>query len=253
LHKVQTMRLSQLYKEFNLGPEEVQTILSKADINLDDNPNSKVPDEAISLLKEKAEKNKTSQPKEEDWSKAKSKKEEPEEVGSIKELLDEKEIENNKIPEDAEHIEADVPEITGPKVLDKIDLPDYIEKEKELREKRKTERREKELERKKAREERMSKRRKKQEKSYMSDEERESRERKRRDKARKKREAQLKEQRRKNYLDRVEHKAPQPKALKSKNKKENIDTSLPSETPSKQSAENKSVFAKFFRWLYHGE
>ncbi len=229
---------------------EIAALLNKKGIEVEDNPNTRLSEDALLIVQKRAEEKEASLDAEnEDWSVKKAKKkEEPQEVKSMKELLDEKEVEESKIPEDVEHIEPEVPEISGPKVVDKIELPDYIEKEKELREKRKEERRQKAEERKKLKEEREAKRRKRKEKNYLSEEEREKREQKRRERARKRREEKLKEQRRQNYLNRVELKPPTPK----KDKKAKVERTVEEQTntPDKSS---QSIFVRLFRWLYYGE
>lgn len=250
------MRLSQVSKELGLKSGEIRSILKAAHIEVDENPNAKLSEQAIELLKKESLKKSIKLDADtEDWSQSSKQKEAPKEVESMKELLDEKEIEATSMPEEVEHIHPEIPEITGPKVLDKIELPDYIEKEKELREKRKAEKKEKEAERRKAREERMKSR--STSKKYISEEERERREKKRKDRERREREKFLKEQRRLNYLKNVEQKAPQNKKPKDEENQEQLITDSLSE-PQKQNTvprkeASKSIFARFFRWLYHGE
>lgn len=260
----QPMRIGQLAKELNRTPNDLIDYLAEhADVSEDLHPNLKLADEYVHILIDRFGKRelKTDEaleignpsptieenPKEESTSNEEENSTEEMPVAKEEESSEEEgpvEFErgqevNPKIIEQAETVEREKITLDGPKIIDKIEVPEEVEKRKQKKEEEAKKRAEEREQRKKEREKKKFER-------YQKKMERERRQ-KEKEERRKKRQKERKaaEAKRRHYLEKVKAKdkaqpAPKPKKKKKKQKaKEEVDPLMVSEIQKREQEARK--------------
>lgn len=241
------MRLAQIARELKATPKQISKYLEKKGIDLEKGLNEKL-DEA--LLDELREVFKPFEEEENsDWSVQSKKEEAPSQVDSLSELEGDIEFEE-QLPEEVEHIKADVPDLEGIKVVGKIDLPEPKLKEEEEEPEEVQMQTEAVEETPKPEKRQDARKKKRNRREPLSDEEKQRREEKRMAKERAAREAKRKEIRKQNYLNSVQQQHPIKK--KPEPVKEVIqEVEEQSAPPARE--EKPGLLKRAFRWLYYGE
>ncbi len=260
------MRLAQIARELKTSPNQIVKHLEKnRGLSIDKGLNEKLEDNILADLRDTFKIEEELEPAQEDWSVIEKKEEVVEEqVESLAELEESKDSEE-LIPENAEYIKVDIPDLEGITVVGKIDLPEP--KVVEVEEAPETEEgsKETEVELKSTKREPKPKRevRKRPVRKVLSEEEKEAKAEKRRQQDRERSEKKKKEARGMNYLNSVEQKSPKSKRTKkfSSAQANQVEAPLSAlKSVDGVSSQNHSIEQKnegflkrAFRWLYHGK
>ncbi len=234
------MRISQLVRALKVNSADVIAWLEREKgMKIENGVNEKLDESTVKELKAYFESIAPGE-ESEDWTVAK-KKEEKGNVASLQELGEDIEFEE-KIPEDVEHIKPEIPNLEGPKILDKIDLPEPKEPKKEVEQIKKEEPLDKVHQ----------KRKPKRKKRELTEEQKEERRYQKELKAREEKQKKLKELRKQEYLKKVQQKAPQAKK-KDKPKEEILVEASVLDVHQNESKTKKGWFSRAIDWLVHAE